>query len=183
MYIAVGIGLIVIIIVLILVDKFAPFSEFMSSFKKGTYKKLITVLGIVAFLSLSYGIYHAVTYQPPFLDIETEEGSRTVFGDIGNIGYYAEGLVKKDEVTNVRLVTWDSLDAGDSLEIAVIYPSGKEEVWQSSVNRLESNGENLQSEHGVEEVYELESHRFEESGKVKLNIEDEKTLTIDVKKK
>lgn len=183
MYIVLGISVIVVILVLLLIDKFAPFSEFISSFKKGTFGKLILGLSITAVLSISYGIYNNVTYQPPYLDIQVEGETYTVFGDIGNIGYYIDRLVTVDEQAKMNLVTWGKLNLEDNSTIKIEYPSGKVERWQPKVILVENNTiRNLNDRYGIERIYELEPYTFTEAGDVMLHI-GEKKLSIDVRNK
>lgn len=181
MYIVIGISLIVLIILLVVIDKFATFSEFMSSFKKGTFPKLIIGLSIAAVLSISYGIYHEITYQPPYLDIQVNGSNHTVFGDIGEIGYYADSLVTQDQETKIHLVSWSNLNLKNDSRITVEYPSGKEEIWNPSVTLVEGTSQNLKDEYEIEEIYELEPYSFSESGEVSLTIEGGKEFSIDVK--
>ncbi len=42
----------------------------MTSFKGNSFKTFSIGILIAAILSLSYGTYHAVTYQPSYLDIK-----------------------------------------------------------------------------------------------------------------
>lgn len=176
-YIVIGICIIAVIIVLGCIDKFAGASEVMSGFKNSAFKKLMVGLFIAAVLSLGYGIYAKVTYQPPFLDISVNGGSYTVFGEIGEVGYYADGLVTKGEETSIRLVAWGNLSLDEETEITISYPSGKEVSWNPSFSLVE--GVSIDE---ISEIYKLSPYTFEESGNVDLTISGKSlSFTIDVK--
>ncbi|MBP1948548.1 hypothetical protein J2Z82_001484 [Virgibacillus litoralis] len=153
----------------------------MSSFKKGTFPKLITGLSIAAVLSISYGIYHEITYQPSYLDIQVNGSNHTVFGDIGEIGYYADSLVTEDQESKIHLVSWSNLNLKNDSRITVEYPSGKEEIWSPSVSLVEGSSQSLKDEYEIEEIYELEPYSFSESGVVSVTIGDDQEFSIDVK--
>ncbi|WLD93863.1 hypothetical protein [Alkalihalobacillus sp. AL-G] len=156
----------------------------MGSFQIGTYGKLIKGLSIAAVLAVSYGIYFEVTYQPPFLDIQVKGTEYTVFGEIGEIGYYADSLVREDKKIKIRLVTWEKINITDDgkITITINYPSGKEETWVSKVIPLENESLNhLKDEFEIKGIYELESFTFEESGDTDLTIDGDKEFEIEVK--
>ncbi|ASK61808.1 hypothetical protein CFK37_06375 [Virgibacillus phasianinus] len=176
-YIIVGICILVVIVVLWMIDKFAGSSEMMGGFKNSGFRKLMVGLSVAAVLSLAYGIYAKVTYQPPFMDISVNGDSYTVFGDIGEVGYYADGLVKQGEKTNIRLVAWEDLNLGDKTKIMISYPSGKEVSWKPDISMIKGVSINE-----IKQIYELSPYTFEESGDVTLTIRDKSlSFTIEVK--
>ncbi|TKI18853.1 hypothetical protein FC683_29370, partial [Bacillus cereus] len=74
MYIFIGLSLLLILLIFLFAKKFTPNSFMMTSFKGNSFKTfsigiLIGIL-IAAILSLSYGTYHVVTFQPSYLDIK-----------------------------------------------------------------------------------------------------------------
>ena len=69
MYIFIGLSLLLILLIFIR-KKFTPNSFMMTSFKGNSFKTFSIGILIAAILSLSYGTYHAVTYQPSYLDIK-----------------------------------------------------------------------------------------------------------------
>ncbi|MGD7045754.1 hypothetical protein [Jeotgalibacillus proteolyticus] len=171
MYIFLGILLVGIIATLAAAAKFAPYSEMMNSFEPGGLKKVMIVLSTAAVAFLSYGIYFEVTYQPPFLDIMVEGKSYTVFGDIGEKGYYSTKLIRENEETEVHLVSWDSLQLQDP-QVLITYPSGREVVWEPGFEKI--SGDDYRAakrKNGIKEIYRSTPYAFEETGKVKLHIE------------
>ena len=66
----------------------------MTSFKGNSFKTF-SISILIAASSLSYGIYHAATYQPKHLDITLQNQNFTVFGNVGELGYFSEELLKK----------------------------------------------------------------------------------------
>ncbi|WP_430789630.1 hypothetical protein VBD025_04340 [Virgibacillus flavescens] len=172
-----SIGIILVIAVLWLGDKFAGASDMMANFSTSTYKKLMIGLSIAAVLSMGYGIYAKITYQPPFMDISVNGGSYTVFGDIGEVGYYADGLVTEGKETNLKLVSWEKVNMNKETEILIRYPSGKEVSWNPDVSGIE--GVAIDE---INKIYKLSPYTFEESGNVQLTIRDKDlSFTIDVK--
>ncbi|WP_404450700.1 hypothetical protein LG329_10050 [Virgibacillus necropolis] len=179
-YIVVGICIAFVLIVLLLIDKFAGASEMMGNFKNSAFKKLIIGLSIAAVLSLSYGVYAKITYQPPFLDISVDGSSYTVFGEIGEIGYYANGLVTKDQATAINLVSWEDLNLDDDVEILVNYPSGKEVRWKANIVQQDSSSVNrLKDVHDIKKLYKLSPYTFIEAGDVTLTINDNGNKLLD----
>ena len=69
MYIFIGLSLLLILLIFYS-QKFTPNSFMMTSFKGNSFKTFSIGILIAAILSLSYGTYHAVTYQPSYLDIK-----------------------------------------------------------------------------------------------------------------
>ncbi|MCT2536941.1 hypothetical protein NC661_16250 [Aquibacillus koreensis] len=184
MYIVIGIVFASILFILLLVDKFAPYSEIMSSFSKKSFKYTVTGLTLATVASLGYGIYFQLTYQLPFLDVKINGKDYTVFGDIGEMGYYADHLVMEDENVTVHLVSWEGLDQDNNNEIPFVihYPSGKKVEWTSTVSKVEATNINqLQEAFGINEIYQLEPYTFKESGDVKISVESGSDFVIEVK--
>ena len=73
----------------------------MTSFKGNSFKTFSIGILIAAILSLSYGTYHAVTYQPSYLDIKLKNQNYTVFGNVGEFGYFSEELLKRYRSTTI----------------------------------------------------------------------------------
>ncbi|GAA5415554.1 hypothetical protein Pryu01_00585 [Paraliobacillus ryukyuensis] len=182
-FIILGIATLLLLIIFLLADKFTPYSSMMSSFKAGTYKKTIIVLTVLSIGFLGYGIYYEVTYQPPYLDIQVEGENYTVFGDIGEVGYYADQLVKKDEEVHLHLVTWDTLNE-EKAEIVINYPSGTKETWETELTPLGNTSiSSLTESHQIKGIYQLAPYTFKEQGNVQLQIQsgdETKELTIEV---
>ncbi len=183
MYIILGIGIIAVVIVLFSIAKFAAFSEFMSGFKKGTFEKLMIGLSVAGVVSLAYGIYYEVTYQPPYLDIQVNGNEHTVFGEIGDVGYYGDGLVTKDKEANLHLVTWEDWNLEGNTVVELTYPSGATETWEANITELNDQVINgLAEAHDVQSIYELSPYTFTESGNVEVRIQEaEASFIIEVK--
>ncbi|MRH43255.1 hypothetical protein GH741_11245 [Aquibacillus halophilus] len=184
-YIALGIASLAILLVLLFADKFTPFSAMMSSFKEGTFKKGIVSLSIVTIAFTSYGVYYELTYQPSYLDIQVEGEHYTVFGDVGEFGYYSDTLIKKDAETEMHLVSWGELGL-EKAEIIVQYPSGKEDIWEAELSRLkQSSISPLTENYQIQDIHKASLYTFKEKGNVELSITDgEKELSslkIEVK--
>ncbi|MDM5154926.1 hypothetical protein QUF88_14190 [Bacillus sp. DX1.1] len=177
MYIFIGISLIVILIIFLLAQKFTPNSVMMTSFKGSGFKKFIIGLTIASTLALSYGIYNAVTYQPPFQDIKIDNTQYTILGDIGELGYFSEQLIKNGQETKLYLASWKELNLKDA-HIIINYPSGKKEVWKPSLSLIKSESvKKIKEKFKIQELYQLSSHTFNETGNVILTIkENENTI-------
>ncbi|BCC99366.1 hypothetical protein BC30048_2269 [Bacillus cereus] len=100
MYIFIGLSLLLILLIFLFAKKFTPNSFMMTSFKGNSFKTFSIGILIAAILSLSYGTYHAVTYQPSYLDIKLKNQNYTVFGNVGEFGYFSEELLKKIQKYN-----------------------------------------------------------------------------------
>lgn len=184
-YIVLGIVSLVLMLVLIFADKFTTYSAMMSSFKEGTYKKLIISLNVATVAFISYGIYYEITYQPPFLDIQVEGERHTVFGDIGEFGYYTDTLIYKNEETEMHLVSWEELDL-ENAEIIVQYPSGTEDIWETELSPLEETSiSSLKENYQIQDIYKVSPYTFKEKGNVELRIiggeKELENLKIEVK--
>lgn len=171
MYIVIGCSLILFILVFLAAAKFTPDSEMMNSFEVGGFKKLIIGLSAAAVLSISYGIYQQVTYQPPFIDIKVDTKNYTIFGDIGEAGYFTEGIVKKGKETKLYLVSWSDLLSTDS-DIVFTYPSGKKETWQPRLSIPDHPSiERVKNNHQINEIYQASPYTFKEAGDVKVSVQ------------
>lgn len=95
MYIFISLSLLLILLIFLFAKKFTPNSFMMTSFKGNSFRTFSIGILIAAILSLSYGTYHAVTYQPSYLDIKLKNQNYTVFGNVGEFGYFSEELLKK----------------------------------------------------------------------------------------
>lgn len=101
MYIFISLSLLLILLIFLFAKKFTPNSFMMTSFKGNSFRKFSIGILIAAILSLSYGTYHAVTYQPSYLDIKLKNQNYTVFGNVGEFGYFSEELLKKYRSTTI----------------------------------------------------------------------------------
>ena len=182
MYIFIGLSLLLILLIFLFAKKFAPNSFMMTSFKGNSFKTFSISILIAATLSLTYGIYHAVTYQPKYLDITLQNQNFTIFGNIGELGYFSEELLKKDTEVELRLASWEQMQLNNP-EIIVNYPSGKQESWKPNITLLPAN--TLKEKHGIKELYQLSPHSFKESGDITLTITENNTtnnkIAIQVK--
>ncbi|MGR3778338.1 hypothetical protein ACT1UG_22020 [Bacillus paramycoides] len=173
MYIFIGLALLFILLIFLFAKKFTPNSFMMTSFKGNSFKTFSIGILIAAALSLSYGIYHAVTYQPSHLDIQLQNQNHTVFGNVGEFGYFSEELLKKDVKTKVYFVSWEPIHL-EHPQIKIDYPSGKQEIWTPTISSISTS--TLKEKHKIEEIYQLSPYTFKESGKVTLTIQqDNKT--------
>ncbi|MFC4560201.1 hypothetical protein ACFO3D_18760 [Virgibacillus kekensis] len=174
----IGIALLITLIIVIFADKFAPHSAFITSFKPGTFKKLLIGLSLAGSLSLAYGVYYQMTYQPPILIAETETKKHLIMGNIGELGYYADNGIQINQPVTLHLVCWEKLDQSE-LAINILYPSGDAQTWKTSLTPVH---ENFVKDYDFKGVYKLEPYSFSETGEVKLTIENVGDLTIDVEK-
>ncbi len=182
MYIFIGLSLLLILLIFLFAKKFAPNSFMMTSFKGNSFKTFSIGMLIAATLSLSYGIYHAATYQPKHLDITLQNQNFTVFGNVGELGYFSEVLLKKDTEVELHFASWEVMQLNNP-EIIVNYPSGKQETWKPNITSLPAN--KLKEKHGIKELYQLSSYSFKESGNIALTITENNTtnkkISIQVK--
>lgn len=79
MYIFIGLSLLLILLIFLFAKKFTPNSFMMTSFKGNSFTTFSIGILIAAILSLSYGTYHAVTYQPGYLDIKLKKSKLYCF--------------------------------------------------------------------------------------------------------
>ncbi|MDV6037590.1 hypothetical protein N7X28_13995 [Bacillus sp. SM-B1] len=182
MYIFIGLSLLLILLIFLFAKRFAPNSFMMTSFKGNSFKTFSITILIAATLSLSYGIYHAATYQPKHLDITLQNQNFTVFGNVGELGYFSEELLKKDTAVELHLASWKQMQLNNP-EIIVNYPSGKQESWKPNIALFPTN--TLKEKHGIKEIYQLSSYSFKESGDITLTITENNTtnkkISIQVK--
>ncbi|MBM7578748.1 hypothetical protein [Jeotgalibacillus terrae] len=180
-YIVLGGMAFIIIVLLLLISKFQPYSEFMNDFKEGSFKKLITILSTAMVLALSYGIYYEVTNQPPFLDVQLGGQQYTIFGDIGDMGYYTSNLIYQGKETELHIVSWEEEDLNGA-EIIVQYPSGKEEIWTADLTSLASASiSGLRDRYGIKDIYRAARYAFKEKGIVELSMMDGKKEIEELK--
>ncbi|WP_079479875.1 hypothetical protein [Halobacillus salinus] len=171
-YIVLGSVCIIVLIVLVAADKLATFSAMMSSFTSRTYKRLMVILSIAAVAFLSYGIYYELTYQPPFLDISVDGEPYTVFGDIGELGYYSETLVYEGEQMDMNFVSWEKADLSRA-ELIIEYPSGEEQTQQMKGTAIELSTITVTGDvDPIQSVYRMEPISFSEEGVVTVTILD-----------
>lgn len=182
MYIFIGLSLLLILLIFLFAKKVAPNSFMMTSFKGNSFKTFSISILIAATLSLSYGIYHAATYQPNYLDITLQNQNFTVFGNVGELGYFSEELLKKDSEVELYFASWEPMQLNNPV-IMVKYPSGKQETWKPNITLLPAN--KLKEKHGIKELYQFSSYSFKESGNITLTITENNTtnkkISIQVK--
>lgn len=150
----------------------------MTNFKGNSFKTFSIGILIAAILSLSYGTYHAITYQPSYLDIKLKNQNYTVFGNVGEFGYFSEGLLKKDTEVQLYLVSWKAMQLKNP-EILLKYPSGKQETWKPNIILIPIN--TLQEKHDIKDIYQLSPYSFKESGEITLTIKEHNKISIQVK--
>lgn len=181
MYIWIGVGLLLVALVLALAQKVAPNSEMMVSFKENGLKKFLIGLSICSSMFFGYGVYHLANSELPFIDVSINGEKQTIFGNMGNLGYYSDTLIKKEEKTKLSLVLWKEAKLKNA-NIVLTYPSGKEEVWKPGIAKIESEDlQKVKEEFDIEEVYELSPYSFKESGKVKVMLKNGETVVGDMK--
>ncbi|MEY8351274.1 hypothetical protein AALF16_23960 [Bacillus cereus] len=176
MYIFIGIALLFILLVFLFAQKFAPNSAMMTSFRGNSLKTFIIGLVIASALSLSYGIYHAATYQPSLLHIEINNTPYIVSGDIGEFGYFSEQLIKQEKETELYFASWKTLHL-ENPQIIIEYPSGKKETWKPNISLIKNaSSKELKEKYKIKEIYELSPYSFKEPGNVTLTIIENKTM-------
>ncbi|MGE7888412.1 hypothetical protein ACQKN7_13720 [Bacillus cereus] len=178
MYIFIGLSLLLILLIFLFAKKFTPNSFMITSFKGNSFKTFSIGILIVSILSLSYGTYHAVTYQPSYLDIKLKNQNYTVFGNVGEFGYFSKELLKKDTEVQLYLVSWKSMQLKNP-EILIEYPSGKQETWKPNIILIPIN--TLQEKHNIKDIYQLSPYSFKESGEITLTIKENSKISIQVK--
>ncbi|MBB6453176.1 hypothetical protein HNQ94_001624 [Salirhabdus euzebyi] len=180
MLIVLGIAFGFFILVLVLADKFTPMSNMLSSFKKGTYEKLLIGLSIASILLISLGIYFKLTYQPPFLDVTVEDKNYTIFGDIGEFGYFADSLIYQNIETNIWLVSWHEL-TNNQIQLLLEYPSGKEEIWEPQITKVDTTLLQIPNydQSKITGLYQLSSFSFNEEGNIRVSILKQEKIVGD----
>ncbi|MGF9967099.1 hypothetical protein [Bacillus rhizoplanae] len=172
MYIFIGIGILIVILVFLLAEKFAPNSAMMVSFQGKQLKKFLLGLTIISIFCTAYGIYHKMTYKLPFIDITVNNEKHTVFGNVGELGYYSDTLIKKGQETQMYIILWKDIHPAD-VRIFITYPSGKEEVWEPKMSLLTVESiQDLNQKFKIKEIYELSPYTFKESGDVKVTMKN-----------
>ncbi|PEZ00666.1 hypothetical protein CN326_22485 [Bacillus sp. AFS018417] len=172
MYIFIGIGILIVILVFLLAEKFAPNSVMMVSFQGKQLKKFLIGLTIISTFCIAYGIYHKMTYKLPYIDITIDNEKYTVFGNIGELGYYSDALIKKGQETQMYIILWEDIHPAD-VRIFITYPSGKEEVWEPKMSLLTARSiQDLNQKFKIKEIYELSPYTFKESGNVKITLKN-----------
>ncbi|WP_459503183.1 hypothetical protein [Bacillus sp. C1] len=180
MYIFIGIALLFMLLVFLFAQKFAPNSAMMTSFKKNNLKKFIIGLVIASALSFSYGFYHAATYQPSLLHIKINNTQYIISGDIGELGYFSEQIIKKEKETELYFASWKTLSL-ENPQIIISYPSGKTETWKPNISLIKNTStKELQEKYKIKEIYALSPYSFKESGNVTLTITENKTTRAEV---
>lgn len=176
MYMLIGIFLVLIVLSFLFAQKFAPNSAMMVSFQGKSLKTLLTGITVVAILTFSYGIYHKITYQTPYIDIEVNNNHHTVFGNIGEFGYYSDTLIKKGEETTIMFVSWKEVDHTQT-EFHIKYPSGKETIWKPHMSNLHDESiQSVKKAFQIKNIYELSPYTFQETGHTKVTIKDGKEV-------
>ncbi|MBO1581674.1 hypothetical protein [Bacillus sp. XF8] len=179
MYIFIGIALLFILFVFLFAQKFAPNSAMMTSFKGNSFQKFIIGLVIASVLSLSYGTYHAATYQSSLLNIKITNTQYIISGDIGEFGYFSEQLIKKEKETELYFASWETLHLKNP-QIIINYPSGKKETWQPNISLIKNTStKKIEEKYKVKEIYQLSPYSFKESGNVTLTITENKTIRAE----
>ncbi|HDR7795815.1 TPA: hypothetical protein QCY19_004508, partial [Bacillus luti] len=138
MYIFIGLFLLLILLLFLFAKKFTPNSFMMTSFTGNSFKTFSVGILIAAILSLSYGIYHAATYQPDYLDVKLQNQTYTIFGNVNDFGYFSEKLPKKDTEVELYFASWKTLQFQNP-EILIDYPSGKQEIWVPNIELIPTN--------------------------------------------
>ncbi|MGG0277770.1 hypothetical protein [Bacillus rhizoplanae] len=170
MYIFIGIGILIVILVFLLAEKFAPNSAMMVSFQGKQLKKFLLGLTIISIFCTAYGIYHKMTYKLLFIDITVNNEKHTVFGNVGELGYYSDTLIKKGQETQMYIILWKDIHPAD-VRMIITYPSGKEEVWEPKMSSLTAESiQDLNRKFKIKEIYELSPYTFQEAGNVKLTL-------------
>lgn len=177
MYIFIGLSLLLILLIFLFAKKVASNSFMMTSFKGNSFRTVSISILIAATLSLSYGIYHAATYQPKYLDITLQNQNFTVFGNVGELGYFSDELLKKDREVELHFASWEPMQLNNPV-IIVKYPSGKQETWKPNITLLPAN--KLKEKHGIKELYQFSSYSFKESGNITLTITENNTTNKKV---
>ncbi|AIK39011.1 hypothetical protein BG07_5293 [Bacillus pseudomycoides] len=175
MYIFIGIALLFISLVFLFAQRFAPNSAMMTSFKGNSLKKFIIGLVIASVLSLSYGFYHAATYQPSLLDIKLNNTQYIVSVDIGEFGYFSEQIIKKEKETELYFASWKTLSL-EKPQIIINYPSGKTETWKPNISLIKNTStKEIKEKYNIKEIYQFSPYSFKEAGNVTLTITENKT--------
>ncbi|HDX9591001.1 TPA: hypothetical protein ROX98_004070 [Bacillus pseudomycoides] len=172
MYIVIGSGLLIVVLVYLLAEKITPNSAMMVSFQGKQLKKFLLGLSAIGFLCAAYGIYHKMTYKLPYMDITVSNEKYTVFGNIGELGYYSDELIKKGKETHMYITLWEDIRLAHA-RMVITYPSGKAEVWEPQMSLLTDTAkQDVNKKFKIKEIYELSPYTFKESGNVKVTLKN-----------
>jgi hypothetical protein len=105
-----GIIFLLTALLLVVIDRFFPYIDFMSSFTAKGFKRLTSGLSIVGVILLSFGVYSYLTYEPPFIHLDINSEGYIVDGDIGNIAYIQKDteIFHKGVESTILLVSWNN---------------------------------------------------------------------------
>ncbi|MDC2867660.1 hypothetical protein [Bacillus sp. BP-3] len=172
MYIVFGIGLLIVVFIFLLAEKITPNSAMMVSFQGKQLKKFLLGLTAIGVLCTAYGIYHKMTYKLLYMDVTVKNEKYTVFGNIGELGYYSEELIKKGKETHMYITLWEDIHLADT-QIVITYPSGKVEVWEPKLSLLtDTTKQEVNKKFKIKGIYELSPYTFKESGNVKVTLKN-----------
>ncbi|WP_035430713.1 hypothetical protein [Bacillus sp. UNC322MFChir4.1] len=172
MYILIGIGILIVVLVFLLAEKIAANSAMMVSFQGKQLKKFLLGITAIGVLCTAYGIYHKMTYKLPFIDITVNNEEYTVFGNIGELGYYSDELIKKGKETHMYITLWEDIRLVDA-QMVITYPSGKVEVWEPQMSLLmDTTKQDVNKKFKIKEIYEMSPYTFKESGNVKVTLKN-----------
>lgn len=172
MYILIGIGILIVVLIFLLAEKITPNSAMMVSFEGKQLKKFLLGLTAIGVLCTAYGIYHKMTYKLPYMDITVNNEKYTVFGNIGELGYYSDELIQKGKETHMYITLWENIRLADA-RMVITYPFGKMEVWKPHMALLtDTMKQDVSKKFKIEEIYELSSYTFKESGNVKVTLKN-----------
>ncbi|HDX9578467.1 TPA: hypothetical protein ROX88_002002 [Bacillus pseudomycoides] len=185
MYILIGSGILIIVFIFFLAEKIAPSSVMMVSFQGTQLKKFLLVFTAIGVLCTAYGVYQKMTYKLPYIDITVNNEKYTVFGNIGELGYYSDELIKKGKETHMYITFWEDIRLSNA-RMVITYPSGKVEAWEPQMALLTgTTKQNVNKKFKIKEIYELSSYTFKESGNVKVTLKNEEetigNMTVKVK--
>lgn len=172
MYILIGIGILIVVLVFLLAERITPNSVMMVSFQGKQLKKFFLGLTAIGVLCTAYGMYHKMTYKLPFIDITVNNEEYTVFGNIGELGYYSDELIKKGKETHMYMTLWEDTRLADA-QMVITYPSGKVEVWEPQMSLLTATTkQDVKKKFKIKGIYELSPYTFKESGNVKVTLKN-----------
>ncbi|WP_020061964.1 hypothetical protein [Bacillus sp. 123MFChir2] len=172
MYIVFGVGLLSVVLIFLLAGKITPNSVMMVSFQGKQFKNFLLGLTAIGVLCTAYGIYHKITYKLPYMDITVSNEKYTVFGNIGELGYYSDELIQKGKETHMYITLWENIRLADA-QMVITYPAGKVEVWKPKMSLLtDTTKQDVKKKFKIKEIYELSPYTFKESGNVKVTLKN-----------
>lgn len=172
MYIVIGSGLLIVVLVFLLAEKITPNSAMMVSFQGKQLKKFLLGLTAIGALCTAYGVYQKMTYKLPFVDITVNNEKYTVFGNIGELGYYSDELIKKEKETHMYITLWEDIRLADA-RMVITYPSGKVEVWEPQMSlHTDTTKQDVNKKFKIKEIYDMSPYTFKESGMVKVTLKN-----------